>query len=227
MTGLKRFIFRSLVAPVRLYARTMLDLRILGAHHIPTGPKIYAHNHISSLDTVWVLPVFPEPVHTIIGPAYASKIGSRALDYLEQINAMPEHRAAVVDRAVHYLRMGEPVHTAPEGDLQEDGKLGRFYPGVAKIYRKERAPIIPMALVAPKKAMRRIRMFDMTVGERLYKGIFVLRGPFFVNTGEPFTPEVRDDIDEKQENERIMQELKARIQSLVDEVRNNYPEATS
>ena len=226
MTEFKRFLFRSLVAPLKLGARLFADHRIFGAHHIPPGPKIYAHNHISSLDTLWVLPVFPEPVHTVVGPAYHSRLAALALDYFEQINAMPDHRATVVDRAVAHLRHGEPVHIAPEGDLQVDGTLGRFYPGTAKIYRKHPVPIVPIAIVARDSVKRRVRCLDMTIEGRLYQGLFVFRGPYFVSVGQPFTPKLNEMADEKQDNKRIMQELKTRIQTLINDVRSSHSEAT-
>lgn len=224
MTGLKRFLFRSLVVPLTIYARTVLRMHVLGAHRVPDGPKIYAHNHISSLDSLLVLPVLSEPAHTVIGPGFSSRLLRPVLNFFEQLNAMPENRATVVDRAVALLRRGEAVHVTPEGDIREDGSLGRFYPGVARIYRREPVPIVPMALVAPAKSLRRIRMLDLTVDERLYKGLFMLRGPFYVNVGEPFWPELRRDVDERLDNERIMNELKVRIQTLVEEVRAKYPE---
>jgi 1-acyl-sn-glycerol-3-phosphate acyltransferase len=195
-----------------------LDLHVFGREHIPPGPKIYAQNHITSTDPYWVLPLLPEPVHVIIGPGYQSKVMSRVLDYFEQINAMPHYRDTVVEHAVKYLERGESVYTAPEGDIQEPPQLGRFYPGVAKIYRRAQVPIIPIALAAPRSAMKEFPRLDIVVEDHLYRCVAVLRGPFCINVGEPFTPELAGG-EEDDENQRIMDGLRDRIRLLVEDPR--------
>ena len=128
----------------------------------------------------------------IIGPGYESKVLAWIFDRFEQINAMPEHRKTVVDNAVAYLKKGESVFTAPEGDLQDPFQLGAFFPGAARIYRKSRAPIIPIVLVAPRCVIKEWP-FQTVVDGRAYRTVSVLRGLFCINVGEPFTPEVTDD----------------------------------
>ena len=215
----RRMIYGAFISAIRFYQRLFLDLRVWGRENIPPGPKIFAQNHIASTDPYWVLPLLPEPVHVIVGPGYQSKMLARLLDYLEQINAMPQHRHSVVDHAVKYLQRGESIYTAPEGDLQDTSRLGRFYPGVAKIYRRIQAPIIPIALFAPRRAMREFPRLDMVVQDRVYKCVAVLRGPFGVNIGEAFLPELRRSADEHDENQTIMDELKERMRHLIEEMR--------
>jgi len=220
MTQLGRLAYHTFVTALRGYRRLFLDITVRGREHIPPGPKIYVTNHITSTDPYWVLPVFTEPVHVIIGPGYQPRPLARILDYLEQINAMPEHRKTVVQEAVRYLERGESIYTAPEGDIQPLFQLGRFYPGVARIYRRCRSPIIPIALVAPQENMKAFPRFDMFVDGRRYRALFVLRGPYHINVGQPFRPEVRSEIPETQDNERIMNELKERMRVLMDEMRD-------
>jgi len=221
MNALKRFLYRTAILPFRLYRSVFVDLHVYGAHHIPPGPKIYAANHITSMDAYWAATVFPEPTHTIIGPGYEIRPVAWFLDFFEQINAVSEHRQSVVDQAVGYLEQGEAVATAPEGDLYPTFELGRFYPGVAQIYRRSRAPIIPMGLLAPRSTMRRMPLLDHRVGDRVFKAVCFFRGPFFIHFGAPFTPEIREDVDEKRENRRITRELRERIYELVEDVRVN------
>lgn len=219
MNHAKRLYYNAFVTSIRVYQRLFLDLRVWGREHIPPGPKIYVQNHITSTDPYWVLPLLPEPVHVIIGPGYQSKIMAYLLDYLEQINATPRHRKTVVDHAVRYLRRGEPVYTAPEGDLQETFNLGRFYPGVARIYRRCQVPIIPIALLAPRSAMKEYPLLKMVVEGRVYQCVMVLRGPFCVNIGKPFRPELCRSVDETEDNQRILNELKERMRLLIEDMR--------
>lgn len=144
----------------------------------------------------------------------------RVYDRFQQINAMPEMRSQVVPKAVEYLARGESVYTAPEGDLQDPFALGRFYPGVGRIYRRSRAPIIPIALLAPRRAMREYPRLAMTVDARVYRTVMVLRGTYCINIGEPFTPGVRDDLSEDEDARRIAEQLRDRVQSLICEIRD-------
>lgn len=219
MNLVKRIMYHSMIGSFKVYRRLFLDLHVWGREHIPPGAKIYVSNHITSTDPYWVLPVFTEPVHVIIGPGYQSRLTSWLLDHFEQINAMPEHRTTVVDNAVKYLERGEPVYSAPEGDLQETFRLGHFYPGVARIYRRFQAPIIPIALHAPRVNMKEFSQ-KIVVDGREYRTLMLFRGPYCINIGEPFTPQVGDG-DPRIEEERIMAELKERIRLLVEDVRVN------
>ena len=206
---------------IKIYQKLFLDLHVRGREHIPTGPKIYVINHITSTDPYWVMPVFIDPVHTTVGPGYQSKIMGWFLDCMKQINAMPDHRNTVVDKAVNYLRNGGAIFTAPEGDIQEPFCLGQFYCGVAKMYRRIQVPIIPIALVTTPQAMKSVPWLDMTIDGRVYRGILVMRGPYFINVGKPFMPTIHNDVDETEDNQRIMDEIKERIRCLVEDVRTS------
>ncbi len=219
MNRVQRLFNSSFVGAIKIYQKLFLDLHVWGRERIPPGPKIYVTNHITSSDPQWVLPVFTEPVHVIIGPGYQSKILAWIFRRLEHINAMPEHRQTVVDDAVKYLKRGEPVYTAPEGDLNEPFNLGRFYPGVARIYRKSRVPIVPIALAAPRSAMKKWPM-KVVVDGRVYRTIMVMRGTYCINVGEPFRPEVTENGG-AEEDQRIMDELKERMRVLVEDIRVN------
>ncbi len=219
MEPVKRLIFRSIVGVFKAYRDLFLDFRVWGRERIPPGPKIYVTNHITSTDPTWVLPVFTEPVHIIIGPGYQMKVLGWALDYLEQINAMPEHRKTVEDSAVKYLMRGEAIYTAPEGDLHDPFHPGKYFPGVARIYRRARVPIIPIALLTPRSRMKEMPVTTVVDG-RVYRNVLVLRGPFCANVGEPFTPDVSENGDAN-EDQHIMDELRERMRRLIDDIRIN------
>ncbi len=220
MNTLKRTLYNSFVFSIKLYQRVFLDLRVWGRESIPKGPKIYVTNHITATDPWWVLPVFTEPVHIVIGPGYQFRVGAKLLDSFEQINCMPAHRKNVVCKAAEYLEKGEPVYMAPEGDMQELFQLGRFYPGVAKIYRQARVPIVPIALVAPKRCMHESPRLSTVVDGHVYRMLNVMRGTFGINVGEAFMPDCPDGSDEEQ-NAHITALVKTRIEQLMDDVRRN------
>ncbi len=214
-----RTIYRSFVLAIKAYQRLFLDLRVWGRENIPQGAKIYVANHITATDVCWALPVFPEPVHIVHGPAFKSWWMSRVLQAFEQINARPGHLKSLIQTAVEYLRRGEPVGITPEGDLNDPLALGSFQGGVAAIYRRIRVPIVPMAFVAPRWNMRRLP-FEVRVDGRVYETITVLRGPYCINIGEPCMPEIPEGTKDEQ-NAHIVASIKQRIEALIEDVRIN------
>ncbi len=221
VTGFKRFAYTSFVTMIRAYARVFLDMRVFGRMHIPPGPKIYAANHITSSDLYWMLAVCPEPIHVLIGPGYSSSLAARLFDYFEQINVMPAHRGQAVGKAVARLQRGGSVYVAPEGDIQTNQQLNRFYPGVARIYRRCPVPIVPIALCTRPQDMKAYPKLDINVEGRIYRGVFVFRGTYVVNIGKPFRPRIRTGLDEREDNERITVEIKQRIAALLHTARTH------
>jgi 1-acyl-sn-glycerol-3-phosphate acyltransferase len=214
----KRTIFNGVVWSVKAYQRLFMDIHVWGREHIPPGPKIYVTNHISALD-VGVITLFTEPVHLVVGPAYKTWLATKMLDAMEQINAMPDHRHTVVPEAVKYLQGGESVYICPEGDMQEPCQIGTFYPGVARIYRETGAPLIPIAMLAPKSRMREYP-FTTEVDGRVYRTVVILRGPLCFNIGEPLQPEPPEGTDQQQE-QFILDALHSSMASLIHDARVN------
>lgn len=182
----KRTIYKSCILGLRAYRRLFLDVRAWGRENIPTGPKLYVFNHISIFDSLWMLPLLPDPPYVVIGPPYKFKLPGMLFDWFGHINAMPEYRRTVVDESVKRLEGGGSVLIAPEGDIQDQPHLGRFYPGVARIYRRIQVPIIPIGLVSPVNRVKEYP-FPTIIEGRVYKCIAVLRGPYLINIGEPLS----------------------------------------
>jgi 1-acyl-sn-glycerol-3-phosphate acyltransferase len=216
-----RSLYWAFFKPVGAYNRFRLDLRVWGREKIPKGPKIYAVNHITSYDVFYVLPLLPDPLHVIIGPGYQSPWTGRLLDLFEQINALNGNAATLIRSAVAYLRRGEAVGIAPQGNLQDSSCLGKFFPGIAAIYRQARVPIVPIALAAPRSALREFPRRTKTINGHVYRMIRPVRGPYCVNIGEPFEPEIPGGAARKEENEHSHGLLRHRLESLVADVRAN------
>lgn len=203
---------------IAAYQRVFLNLRVWGRENLTPGPKIFVSNHITAWDPFWLLPVLREPLHIVIGPAYAGRGMARFLDAFEQINGM--QRRQVVDAGVTYLERGESVYLAPEGQLQEPFELGRFYPGFARMYRRCPVPIIPIALLAPKRHIRDIPCLAKHTGGDEYRMILVLRGLFCVSIGAPLQPELPP-VSTEEQDQFLVDLVRERIRELTADVRIN------
>lgn len=222
MNFFKRAIYQYLfILPFRLYRRLFIDLHIWGRENIPKGPKIYVTNHISCTDATWLLPEFTEPIHIVIGPIYHKPLYAKLLDAMEQINCMPAHRSTVVEKAVAYLKRGESIYIAPEGDIQEPFQLGRFYAGAARIYRGSRAPIVPISLAAPYHSMCEYPRLGAVIEGRYYRMVAVLRGLYCIKIGEPFFPKIPVGMTDQEMDETITAQIKDRIQTQLDQIRSH------
>lgn len=208
-----------MVLAVKVYQFLILDFRVWGREHIPEGPKLFVTNHITSHDSFWLMSVFPEPVHIVIGPGYQSRWVGRILDGMEQINASPSGRKTVVPEAVRYLKQGGAVYIAPEGNLQPQFELGRFYPGAAKIYRLARVPIVPIGLLAPKSSLKELPGKTVVDGE-VFRTVTTLRGPYCVNIGKPILPAIPDGT-EREQDEHLTSLIRRRVEEMVEDARTN------
>lgn len=202
-----------------------MTYRVIGREHIPPGAKLLVSNHISAFDGVWVLPVLSggnnkrtEPVHVVVGAPFAVRGMAWLCRRYDQINALAAHRHSVVDEAVKRLKAGGSVYICPEGDFHEQFKLGRFYPGAARIYRRTGVPVVPMAFVAPKDSLREYP-FPTHVDGRIYRCVIGLRGPFVINIGEAMRPTILTEGTDGEIDEDVMEQIKERIAQLVEEVR--------
>ncbi len=220
MTNRSYIMHKLYAGGVRLYQRLFIETKIWGRDKIPPGPKIYAVNHISSHDGFWLAPLFTEPVHYIIGPGYQSWLGTKFLDAMESINAFVPDARDMVDQAADYLNKGEPVVIAPEGDIQETFSLGRFMPGVARIYMASGVPIVPIAMLTPRRNLRENVKKRQVIDGHVFRMVNLLRGPFCFNIGEAWSPGY-EGLSEAKQVVRITRELRERMESLVEDMRIN------
>lgn len=216
MNLIQRAVYNTLILGLRLYRKLTVEVRVWGRERIPQGAKLYVSNHISSQE-IFLTTLFPEPVHVIVGPACKYRIVAWLCKHLEQINAMPAHRQTVVPEGIMYLERGGALFLNPEGDFCPTFEMGRFYPGVARMYRATRAPVVPIAVLTPRSSLH-LKKSVIEVEGRVYKTLVIKGGPYCVHFGEPFCPEVPAGTDVEQD-EAVLDQIKRRIEELVEETR--------
>ncbi|MBN2511009.1 MAG: 1-acyl-sn-glycerol-3-phosphate acyltransferase [Spirochaetales bacterium] len=223
MHWVKKIIYKTIQTAIKLQLNLFYDFRVWGAENIPPGPKIYCSNHFSSSDPGFVITLMKEPVHMVIGSAFGIPVLNSILSMGEQINAYSEEdRRLVVPRAVEFLKKGESVYIFPEGDLNDQLSLKRFYLGLAKVYMACPVPVIPIGLISPR---RNVEDKDITVKEVLYHQLRVVSRNYYANIGPPvdFPESVLDPRDAEYEKKRaieITDLVKARIEELILDIRH-------
>ena len=191
MFWMKKAIYNTLKNIIKIYLMIFCEFRVWGKEKIISGPKIFCSNHFSSTDPFFVITLMSEPVHMIIGPGFSIPILKNILNAGEQINALEIHRSEVINSAVKYLSKGESVYIFPEGNLNNQNELLKFYNGVAKIHIETNLPIIPIGILSPRRNVKD-KKINMKIGETVFKTLTVLTGKYYANIGEPLLFQDKD-----------------------------------
>ncbi|MFO1113347.1 MAG: lysophospholipid acyltransferase family protein [Rhodospirillales bacterium] len=127
-----------------------LRWRLVGAGNLPAGPAIIAAKHQSAWDTLIFHVVLDDPVYVLkrelirvpLFGWYLRKAGNIAIDRSAGLRAIRTMLPAV-DRA---LAEGSQVIVFPEGTRTAPGERAAYQPGIAALYGRAKASVVPVAL---------------------------------------------------------------------------------
>ncbi len=133
-------------------ARWLIGLRIevRGRENIPEGAVIFASKHQSAWDTSFFYIECPDPAYVLkrellkipLWGWYTQKCKAINVDRAGGASALKRLVADVQDR----LANGRQVIVFPEGSRTAPGHRAPFHPGIAAIYARTEAPVVPVAL---------------------------------------------------------------------------------
>lgn len=160
------------------------SLRVHGAENIPNGPAIYAANHNTVMDPLWLAVAYygetHQPLRFLAKQGYFDgkgiddngKFGRITQKLVIATGQIPVDRESgrhdtSIDAAVTALDNEQSsIGIFPEGTLSEHGELAKLHAGIARIaLRSEQlVPIVPVALLSRDKSHRRTDV-SVTFGE--------------------------------------------------------------
>lgn len=170
-----------------------------GEKHIPeTGAAIFASNHLSFSDSIFLPLVVPRRMTFLAKADYFTGGGLKGrltAAFFKGVGQVPVDRAggkaseAALNSGLKILRRGELLGLYPEGTRSPDGRLYKGKTGVARMALEAGVPVIPVAMIDTDKAQPTGQIIPnlMRVGVRVgkpldfsrYKGMeddrFVLR----------------------------------------------------
>ncbi|WP_350342467.1 lysophospholipid acyltransferase family protein [Proteinivorax tanatarense] len=142
--------------------------KVYGKDNIPKGGKyIVASNHISLLDPIYLVMVFPKIINFIGKKELFDKpiLGA----FLRGVHVISVDRSTIDRNAVRHslevLNNNEILGIFPEGTRSKDLKPLPPKPGVALFALKGECPIIPVRLQGPVKPFRKNNIY---IGEPFY-----------------------------------------------------------
>lgn len=172
---------------------------VQGLENVPReGPAIFASNHLSFVDSVFLPLVVPRRITFPAKLEYFTGVGLKgrltAL-FFRGIGQVPIDRAggkasvAALGKAEEILGRGELFGIYPEGTRSPDGRLYKGKTGVARLALATGVPVLPVVMIntdqmqPPGKALPKIMRPGVRIGKPLdfsrYEGMeddrFVLR----------------------------------------------------
>ncbi len=142
---------KTMMAGMLLLQRTFgLKVEFRGLHNIPQGGCLVAAKHQSMWETFMLGPLFPDPA--FVYKRELEKIPLLGF-ILRKFDMVPVDRAkgaaalrTMVAEAAEKIRQGRELIIFPEGTRKVPGTAGEYKSGVALLYEKAQAPVVPVAL---------------------------------------------------------------------------------
>ncbi len=139
---------------VRLYGRLLFRLRLEGREHLPGGPALYCFNHLSWMDPLAMLALFPsKPRLYFYGPKEEDlREGAKNRLMWWTGIAVPfspnkDDLITSVRRAQAVFESGGALAISGEGGIHvHEGDLLPFQEGAAYLALRARVPIVPVAI---------------------------------------------------------------------------------
>jgi 1-acyl-sn-glycerol-3-phosphate acyltransferase len=185
--------------------------QVEGFEHIPTtGGVIYAGNHLSVADELFLGSVVPRHVafwaksDYFVGKGIGGFITRNLMHGLGAIKVeRGGGRAALAafDAAIPALKSGDTVAVYPEGTRSPDGRLYRGRTGVARLAVAAGVPIVPVGTLGTDKVQPIGQLYPM-----------VGRGKVTIKFGKPIDPTGRSD--DRTSLRALTDEVMAEIQKL-------------
>lgn len=137
--------------------RTVFRPWVRGTENVPeTGAAIFASNHLSFSDSIFLPLVLPRRITFLAKSDYFTGRGIKGrltAGFFKGVGQLPVQRVgrgagdAAIRTGLKVLGRGELLGIYPEGTRSPDGRLYRGKMGIARMALEARVPVIPVAMI--------------------------------------------------------------------------------
>ena len=140
----------------RLFAKRLWKFELHGFDQLPeTGPAILCANHVSFLDSAFLIIQAPRNISFVGKSEYLDSWKTRklfpALGMIPIDRGGGEKSSIALDAAEQVLHRGELFGIFPEGTRSRDGMLYKGKTGAARLALKIGCPIFPVGIIGTKE----------------------------------------------------------------------------
>ena len=133
-----------------LAATVGLAHEVRGLENLPPGPVIFASKHQSAWDTTIFYRLVEDPAYVLKKELLAIPLYGWYLRRTKMISidrdAGPAALRSMLRQAAEALGMGRSVVIYPEGTRVAPGKRLPYHPGIAALYSRTEAAVVPVAV---------------------------------------------------------------------------------
>ena len=152
------FLKRVVLGPL---LRVLFRPYVIGLEHVPpTGGVIFASNHLSFSDSIFLPLVVERRITFLAKSDYFTGRGWKGwltAKFFRGVGQLPIDRSggdasgAALHSGLRVLNRGGALGLYPEGTRSPDGKLYRGKTGVARLALEARVPVLPVAMIDTEK----------------------------------------------------------------------------
>ena len=171
------FLKRIVLGPL---LRLVFRPYVIGLENVPpTGGVIFASNHLSFSDSIFLPLVVPRRITFLAKSDYFTGRGLKGrltAGFFKGVGQLPIDRSggdaseAALRSGLRVLNRGEALGLYPEGTRSPDGKLYRGKTGVARMALEADVPVLPVAMIDTEKIQppgRKMPTFGIRVGIKI------------------------------------------------------------
>lgn len=194
---------------ITFYTRLMLKMDVHWYEKMPKGPVLYAANHPSTTDPVFIHALFRRPMSIMIThKVFTIPFLGMYMKKMGHVRVVPGQGEQVLDEARRTLESGRSVIIFPEGLISPEGGFHEPRSGVARLALQSGVPVVPLGISLREKNCKRI---PATFEGEPDIVTWYLRGPYAVTVGKAlrFSGNANDRSLVKDIAENIMQHIRA------------------
>ena len=196
---------------MRAYTRLLLDTDVRHSAPLPSGAKIIAPNHPTTLDPFLIPAFYDEQIHILVTEsAFKAPMFGKYLRAAGHVEVVAEQGRGAFEAARQLLLEGKTVAIFPEGALSPlYGSCSQAHTGVVRLSLLTGAPVIPVGIAVQPHRIHVIRtgIRNHDGQEEIARGY--LHAPYGVTSGLPliFDGDVEDRAWVRQLSDRLMQHI--------------------
>ena len=197
------------------YVRLMLDMDVHWHVKMPDGPVLFAANHPSTTDPIFIHLISRQPMSVMISQSvFSIPLLGAYMRKMGQIEVLYGQGERVLGQACDTLRSGRSVTIFPEGAISPEGGFATVRTGVARLALLSGMPVVPIGISLREGNCKRIPAVLEGEPEVI---TWYLRGPYAITVGRPL--HFQGDVNDRPLVREIAENVMERIRALAFESR--------